>query len=178
VCGKPLDFETATKVIKHPTSAATSNTRIGLPINGYKRSIALTAQVTALNRNPTVDYQLYDVAGDPVNVDFGAGTYPQFVFRAQRELAMTTGHRVCVALMAHYLFAMFMSNRADNARITPNMIVTQLAREFVLEISAKRCLTRSESWIGILYTDRAVYLIRAGLIEALISNLPGPSLLR
>ncbi|KAJ7202103.1 hypothetical protein GGX14DRAFT_157176 [Mycena pura] len=135
ICGKPLDFETASQVIEHPATASTSHTRIGLPINGYKRSIALTAQVTALNRKPTVDYQLYKANNDPVDIDFGAGTYPQIRFRQARDTAMTTGDPNSVARIAHYLCACFLSGmvKDDSLRaIKPNSIVAQLAREFVL----------------------------------------------
>ncbi|KAJ7225219.1 hypothetical protein B0H12DRAFT_1149311 [Mycena haematopus] len=132
VCGKPLDFETVSRSVENPVCAPTAATRIGLPINGYKRSLALTAQVTALNLNPTVDYQLFDANNNPMNIDFGAGQYPQFAFRARRELAMTTGHRGCVALMAHYLCALLIAKGGPSKfrGITSNMIVAQLSREF------------------------------------------------
>ncbi|KAF8181707.1 hypothetical protein K438DRAFT_1767787 [Mycena galopus ATCC 62051] len=138
ICGKPLDFETATRSVEHPISASNSETPIGPPVNGYKRSLALTTQVTALNRNPTVDYQLYDVDKDPVNITFGAGQYTQVVFRAHRELAMTEGDRICVVRMAHYLCALVMYNWVNNGpeelrRITPRMVIAQLAREYVFD---------------------------------------------
>ncbi|KAJ6594667.1 hypothetical protein B0H19DRAFT_1247324 [Mycena capillaripes] len=134
VCCKPLDFETVTKAVEHPISASTSDTRIGSPIDGFKRSIALTAQVTALNVNPAVDYQLYDGHNQPLDVDFGADTYPQWRFRVNRELAMTTGDRTSVARMAHFICAMWLSKRKSDRRgITPNMIVAQLAREFAFD---------------------------------------------
>ncbi|KAJ6497965.1 hypothetical protein C8R47DRAFT_1194009 [Mycena vitilis] len=134
VCGKPFDFETATEVVEHPTAAKAAHARIGPPADGYKRSVALTAQVTALNRNPSVAYQLYKPDGDPIHIDFGAGEYPQHAFCDRREWAMTTGHRGCIARMAHYLCAAYLSNiTRDNQGITSNLIVAQLAREFEYE---------------------------------------------
>ncbi|KAF8181647.1 hypothetical protein K438DRAFT_1975947 [Mycena galopus ATCC 62051] len=135
ICGKTLDFETVSRPVEHPVSAPTSETRIGPPVNSYKRSLALTAQVTALNLHPHVDYQLYKANNEPVYVDFGAGQYPQIFFRAHREIAMTEGNRACVAAMAHYLCLVFMSNlvKEELREITPNMIVAQLAREFDYE---------------------------------------------
>ncbi|KAF8166350.1 hypothetical protein K438DRAFT_2025190 [Mycena galopus ATCC 62051] len=135
ICGKTLDFETVSRPVEHPVSAPTSEMRIGPPVNGYKRSLALTAQVTALNLHPHVDYQLYKANNEPVYVDFGAGQYPQIFFRAHRQIAMTEGDRACVAAMAHYLCLVFMSNlvKEELREITPNMIVAQLAREFDYE---------------------------------------------
>ncbi|KAJ6456508.1 hypothetical protein C8R45DRAFT_580140 [Mycena sanguinolenta] len=102
VCGKALDFETVSRPVENPATAST-HARIGPPVNGYKRSLALIAQVTALNRNPTVDYILYDANNQVLKIDFGARQYPQIVFRECRELAMTTGDPSCVTLMAHYI---------------------------------------------------------------------------
>ncbi|KAJ7162320.1 hypothetical protein C8R46DRAFT_1283083 [Mycena filopes] len=76
MCGKPLDFETATQVVEHPLSAASSVSRIGPPVGGYKRTIALVSQVTKLNLAPTVDYFLYGGGGDCTKVDFVAGSDP------------------------------------------------------------------------------------------------------
>ncbi|KAJ7239164.1 hypothetical protein B0H12DRAFT_1136304 [Mycena haematopus] len=142
VCGKALDFETVSRPVENPICAQTAPTRIGLPINGYKRSLALTAQVTALNMNPSVDYQLYDANNQAVNIDFGAGQYPQVVFRSRRELAMTTGNPACVALMSHYLCALLIAKGGPSklGGITPNMIVAQLAREFGLTDLRERVL--------------------------------------
>ncbi|KAJ7633401.1 hypothetical protein DFH06DRAFT_691584 [Mycena polygramma] len=135
VCGKPFDFETAARVVEHPTAVVASHTRIGPPMDGFKRSIALTAQVTILNQNPTIDYRLYNANHEYVDVDFGEGRYTQHVFRVERELAMTTGNHIdrhnCVARMAHYLCAVFSSNTTEDKQgITPDLIVAQLAREF------------------------------------------------
>ncbi|KAJ7812382.1 hypothetical protein B0H14DRAFT_3752600 [Mycena olivaceomarginata] len=132
ICGKALDFETVSRVVEHPLSASTSDMRtIGPPIGGYRRSLALTAQVTALNTNPTVNYQLYDAHNEPVNVDLGAGQYPQQFFRATIELAMTTGNEVCLGFIAHYLCVWSVAKDGLPYReITPKMIVAQLAREF------------------------------------------------
>ncbi|KAJ7910897.1 hypothetical protein B0H13DRAFT_2010874 [Mycena leptocephala] len=135
VCGKPIDFDTATKVIEHPTNhGPMSHMRIGLPINGYKRSIPLTAQVTALNMYPTVDYHIEAPDGEKLTLDFGAGSYVQETFRIYRELAMTTGDLSSVAQMAHFICAMCIcAGHKEKWGITPNTIVAQLAREFVLD---------------------------------------------
>ncbi|KAF7376701.1 Condensin complex subunit 2 [Mycena sanguinolenta] len=135
VCGKALDFETVSQPVENPASASTADTRIGPPVNGYKRSLALIAQVTGLNSNPMVDYYLYDAGNQPLNIDLGAGQYPQRAFRARRELAMTTGHSGAVLLMAHYLciWSIAMGGPSKLKGITPNMIVAQFAREFGLE---------------------------------------------
>jgi hypothetical protein len=136
ICGKPLDFDTVSRAVEHPLSAFTSDMRtIGSPIDGYKRSLALTAQVTALNMNPTVDYRLYDTHNAPVDVNLGAG-YPQEIFRAGRVYAMTTGDELCVGFIAHYLCLWFLAKAEDGSShrgITPKMIVAQLAREFELD---------------------------------------------
>ncbi|KAJ7762603.1 hypothetical protein B0H16DRAFT_1529383 [Mycena metata] len=134
VCGKPLDFETASQVFEHPVSAPSSHSRIGPPVDGYKRSLALALQVTELNLHPTVDYCLYDCDGELLRYDSGAESYAQVVFRRRRELAMTTGHPGAVALMAHFLCSVFLSMAAGKRRgITSNMIVAQFAREYVMD---------------------------------------------
>ncbi|KAJ7031073.1 hypothetical protein C8F04DRAFT_1263346 [Mycena alexandri] len=135
VCGKPIDFDTASQVFEHPISAQGSQSRIGPPVDGYKRSVALALQVTELNQHPTVDYHLYDGDGKLLRFDFGAGSYPQMVFRVRREMAMTTGHRGCIGLMAHFLCSMFLSMKPEKRRgITSNMIVAQFAREFAIDV--------------------------------------------
>ncbi|KAJ7034047.1 hypothetical protein C8F04DRAFT_601211 [Mycena alexandri] len=135
VCGKPIDFDTASQVFEHPISAQGSQSRIGPPVDGYKRSLALALQVTELNQHPTVDYHLYDGDGKLLRFDFGAGSYPQMVFRVRREMAMTTGHRGCIGLMAHFLCSMFLSMKPEKRRgITSNMIVAQFAREFAIDV--------------------------------------------
>ncbi|KAJ7633695.1 hypothetical protein B0H17DRAFT_1217514 [Mycena rosella] len=113
-CGTPLGFDAVFQLIVHPISLPNSETRIGLPVNGYKRSLALVAQ----------------------NVDFGAGSHLQVVLRASRKIAMTmtTGDRACIAGMAHLLCAVFMSSDpADADAITPSMIVEQFTREHVFD---------------------------------------------
>ncbi|KAJ7443004.1 hypothetical protein FB451DRAFT_1376829 [Mycena latifolia] len=133
VCGKALDFNTISQPVDHPASLSDPDKRIPLPINGYKRSLALTSQVTELNQSPTVDYRLHSRMGVRA-IDFGAGSYLQVVFRAYRKMAMTTGDRQCVASIAHILCAVFMrTDPADVAPITPTMIVEQLAGEFVFD---------------------------------------------
>ncbi|KAF7376842.1 Condensin complex subunit 2 [Mycena sanguinolenta] len=142
VCGKSLDFETVSRPVENPATASTADTRIGPPVNGYKRSLALIAQVTALNRNPTFDYILYDANNQPKPIDFGAGQYPQLAFRECRELAMTTGDPSSVAIMAHYLCILLSTKNCskDFEDITPNMIVAQFAREFGIDDLRQRVL--------------------------------------
>ncbi|KAJ7121977.1 hypothetical protein C8R43DRAFT_1241306 [Mycena crocata] len=133
-CGRPLDFETASQVIEHPTSAHNADKRIGPAINGYKRSLALAAQVTEINKCPKYDYHLYDRNNEPVKFDFGEGTYVQDIFRGYRERAMTTGDPECVAMIAHFLCATFLSKPPAYFRgVTPKMIVAQLAREYAFD---------------------------------------------
>ncbi|KAJ6456437.1 hypothetical protein C8R45DRAFT_578333 [Mycena sanguinolenta] len=142
VCGKALDFESVSQPMGNPASASTADTRIGPAANGYKRSLALIAQVSALNSNPTVDYFLYDANNQPLNIDLGASQYQQKAFCARRELAMTTGHSSAVSLMAHYLcvWSTAMGGPSKFNGITPNIIVAQFAREFAIDDLRKRVL--------------------------------------
>ncbi|KAJ6497968.1 hypothetical protein C8R47DRAFT_1260782 [Mycena vitilis] len=125
ICGKPYDFETAAQVMEHPINADTSHMRIGPPVDGYKRSIALIAQVTALNLCPTVDYQLYDAAGDPVNIVFDAGSYIKLAFRDRREWAMTSGHLGCLAQMAQYLCLSNLTREFEDADLSEAILFMQ-----------------------------------------------------
>ncbi|KAJ7301634.1 hypothetical protein DFH08DRAFT_906568 [Mycena albidolilacea] len=141
ICGKPLDFDTVSWAVEHPLSASTSDMRtIGPPIDGYKRSLALTAQVTALNMNPTVDYRLYDTHNAPVDIDLGAG-YPQEIFRARRVYAMTTGNELCVGFIAHYLCLWFLAKAEDGSShrgITPKMITVLAVQQMQNEHPLRR----------------------------------------
>ncbi|KAJ7466912.1 hypothetical protein FB451DRAFT_1178177 [Mycena latifolia] len=135
-CGKALDFDTASQPIVHPTSVRNSDQRIPLPVDGYKRSLALADQVTELNLAPTIDYRLYTDSGAVLRVDFGAGPCIQAPFRRHREVAMTTGDRDSIAKMAHFLCAAMMTTDTAShgvGLITSTMIVEQLAREFVFD---------------------------------------------
>ncbi|KAJ6573546.1 hypothetical protein DFH09DRAFT_1277142 [Mycena vulgaris] len=133
-CGIPLDFDTVSQPLVHPTSVRNADKRIGLPVNGYKRSLALVAQATALNQRLATDYQLYDRDGEPVNIDFIACSTEQQIFRAVREIAMTTGDRACVARLAHFLCWKFTCRTwAEDTGVTPDTVVAQLAREFVFD---------------------------------------------
>ncbi|KAJ7168857.1 hypothetical protein C8R46DRAFT_1092672 [Mycena filopes] len=135
VCGKPLDFETASQAVEHPLSAPTSKSRIGPPVDGYKRSLALVSQVTEFNFEPTVDYYLYNAEDDGTAIDLTAGSYLQAVFRGHREMAMTTGDLFCIGAMAHYLCAVFLAMSPENRRgITSETIVAQFTREFGLDV--------------------------------------------
>ncbi|KAF7376839.1 MYND-type domain-containing protein [Mycena sanguinolenta] len=127
---------------ENPVSASTAETRIGPPTDGYNRPLALIARVTTLNRNPMADYQLYDANDELMDIDFGAGTYPQLAFRACRERAMTTGDPHCVALMSHYLCGLLMAKGGPSQfrGITSDMIVAQFAREFGLADLRERVL--------------------------------------
>ncbi|KAJ6456506.1 hypothetical protein C8R45DRAFT_1034713 [Mycena sanguinolenta] len=140
VCGKRLDFETVSRPVENPVSAVTADTRIGPPINGYTRPLALIARVTKLNMNPTVAYQLYDANNELVDIDFGAGTYPQLAFCACRERAMTTGDPHCVALMAHYLCGLLTAKGGPSKfrGITSDMIIAHFARDFDLRVTDLR----------------------------------------
>ncbi|KAJ7765075.1 hypothetical protein DFH07DRAFT_955909 [Mycena maculata] len=131
VCGKPMDFDTVSAPIVHPVSAHNADTRIGPPTNGFKRTTALIAQVTKLNRDPRADYFLYKRGGDAFIVDYASRTDGENIFRAQREVAMTTGDRETVAMLAHYLCWTLIERPAPG--LTPTMIVAQLAREFEFE---------------------------------------------
>ncbi|KAK6977510.1 MYND-type domain-containing protein [Favolaschia claudopus] len=134
VCGRSLDFDTVSQVVDHPVHSHASRPHIGLPVDGFKRSIPLVHQVTQLNLNPTVDYYLWSVDNEPKTFDFGPDTYPHFKFRELREGAMTTGDPLQVAVIAHSLCICFSSDgMQDKMGITPETIVAQMVREYGIE---------------------------------------------
>ncbi|KAK6977504.1 MYND-type domain-containing protein [Favolaschia claudopus] len=134
ICGRALDFDTVSKAVKHPTQGPSSRPHIGLPVNGFKRSIPLVRQVTQLNLNPSVDYYLWNADNEQITFEFGPNTYPRFKFRELRERAMTTGDFIQVGVIAHSLCIIFSSDRTQNKQgLTPEMIVAQMAREYEVE---------------------------------------------
>ncbi|KAK7020369.1 MYND-type domain-containing protein [Favolaschia claudopus] len=134
ICGKALNFDMVSAAVEHPTHGPSSRPHIGLPVDGFKRSIPLIHQVTQLNLNPTVDYYLWNADNEPITFDFGPDTYPHFKFRELREGAMTTGDVIRVGVMAHSLCIFFSSDRVQDKRgVTPDTIVAQMAREYEVE---------------------------------------------
>ncbi|KAJ7137242.1 hypothetical protein C8R46DRAFT_1137979 [Mycena filopes] len=135
MCGKPIDFETASQVVEHPFSVASSESRIGAPVGGYTRTVALVSQVTRLNGEPTVDYFVQNDEGAATTINFGANSYLQALFRDRRDRAMTTGNLFCVGALAHYLCAVFLSMKPeDRDGVTSNSIVAQFEREFDVDV--------------------------------------------
>lgn len=102
-------------------------------MDGYKRSLDLVAQVSLLNFNPLVDYYIYDPNNTAIAVLFVDIGYLQTLFRACREIVMTTGDPYFIATVAHFLCAMLIPKNLHTQGITCNMIVSQLAREFVFD---------------------------------------------
>ncbi|KAJ7502598.1 hypothetical protein B0H11DRAFT_1989279 [Mycena galericulata] len=130
MCRRPLDFDTVSNPIVPTSSLPYADKHIGLPVDGYKRSIALVSQVTQLNESPTVDYYLYDSDNKLVPFNCGEGTHQQILFRRYREIAMSTGLRESVGILTHYMSWYCAWKRLPTVKVTESMIVAQLAREF------------------------------------------------
>ncbi|KAK7002202.1 MYND-type domain-containing protein [Favolaschia claudopus] len=115
ICGKPLNFDIASQPVEHPVlgPSAPSPSRIGPPQNGFKRSLALSAQIAQLNLKPEVDYFLYTPTSNAEEWRIDDPTVRE-IFRRTRDTAMTTGNR-------------------DLEEISPTCIENQLRREFGIE---------------------------------------------
>ncbi|KAK6996861.1 MYND-type domain-containing protein [Favolaschia claudopus] len=134
ICGKTLTFDIVSASVEHPTHGSSSRPHIGLPIDGFRRSIPLVNQVTLLNLNPTVDYYLWNADNEPTRFNFGPDTYAHFKFREVREEAMRAGDVNRVGEMAHSLCVFFSLDRMQDKRgVTPDTIVAQMVREYEVE---------------------------------------------
>ncbi|KAK7002206.1 MYND-type domain-containing protein [Favolaschia claudopus] len=134
VCGKPLNFDIASQPVEHPVlgPSATSPSRIGPTQNGFKRSLALSAQIAQLNLDPEVDYYLYNLTGEEEGWQILDPTIRE-LFRRTRDTAMTTGNSHLVAIMAHYMCHTHYNDWYDEEEVSPTCIEKQLSREFGIE---------------------------------------------
>ncbi|KAJ7174122.1 hypothetical protein C8R43DRAFT_977139 [Mycena crocata] len=144
MCGKPLDIETVSKAIAdslEPTDAAVHATEyIGSPADGFKRSEFLAGQVVWLNEHLKVDYRLMDEKGFEGDLTIQSEAHPmtKHIFRIYREMAMTQGKILPVSILTHFLCWFARLCKHDAIGLTPSAIVSQLAREFDLDVAFLR----------------------------------------
>ncbi|THV02727.1 hypothetical protein K435DRAFT_836239 [Dendrothele bispora CBS 962.96] len=104
ICGKHVSTIDEALKSSAPRTAipAPSSSQIGPPVSGYKRSPFLVGHIRELDMNPKVDFVLRIGPNEFVNIDT---PYPpiQKLFRAARDKAMTTGDKVTVAELCHYI---------------------------------------------------------------------------
>ncbi|KAJ7656786.1 hypothetical protein DFH06DRAFT_1198572 [Mycena polygramma] len=131
-CGKPLDFETISRAIPHPTELSLRDAaeRIGPPVAAYKRPLALVAQVSWLNLNPAFNYNLNTVDDQEWHVRCDPTT--SFFFRLFRDNAMTEGTIHAIGVVTHFLCWYAIVQNVEG--ITSAGIVSQLAREFEMDV--------------------------------------------
>ncbi|KAJ7457884.1 hypothetical protein FB451DRAFT_590148 [Mycena latifolia] len=130
ICGKPLTFDAVAKPVLAPRLNAHPPATIGPPVEGYKRSRALTIQIAALTQLPKLDYLLIVSSDNSINIDF-PDPEAQSLFRKCREKAMTTGDRPSIATMAHFLCWMTLEDpHCISKGATSNVIVNQLKKEY------------------------------------------------
>ncbi|KAK7002194.1 MYND-type domain-containing protein [Favolaschia claudopus] len=135
VCGKPLDFDTVSQAVEHPLHgvAATLQSRIGPPQNGFKRPLALTAQIAQLDMAPEIEYILYN-ADNEVELFTIEDTFVRERFRQVRDVALTRGDPEHVGKIAHWMCMMYQKGGYDDDDISPDSIADQLGREFGLDV--------------------------------------------
>jgi hypothetical protein len=140
VCGEVLTLETAessfTPYQHAPSESANlsppENEKIGPPIAPFKRSAYLTPQVSLLNLNAKADYFLR-INGDYRQIDFPLdsqeGRGMSFYFRKCRQLALTTGDRLAITVLAQTLC----DCTTEAKDINRELILKQIAQEFEWE---------------------------------------------
>lgn len=132
ICGKPLDFETASKVasVPHPAATSISKGRIGPAVGGYKRTPALIKQLSYLNFLPAYDYILMPAGKEELKIDL-PDPQAQALFRKCREKAMTTGDKESVSILAHFIIWMALVHHLDIEHgFTSQDLVNQMKMEY------------------------------------------------
>ncbi|KAJ7753169.1 hypothetical protein B0H16DRAFT_1690831 [Mycena metata] len=141
ICGKTLNYAESTKIVPHPTELKNASGRIGPPVNGYKRPFPLVRQVTMLNEAPSIDYYLANSQNRDVDLKMADSITP--IFRATRETACTTGNIEVIAAFTHFLcWSVNVQGLNTKYGLSPAGVVTQLAREFNIEVGRLRELVR------------------------------------
>ncbi|KAJ7613130.1 hypothetical protein FB45DRAFT_273076 [Roridomyces roridus] len=125
-CGRLLQLEDLTTPAPVPLTP-----QIGPPLPGFKRSGPLIFQITQLNQlSPQYDYIIYMEGGRRGYVTFSHPTIGP-AFRVCRDKAMTTGDRLVIAKLAHFLILLYRSEpRMQGIGVESYAMVEQLTLEF------------------------------------------------
>ncbi|KAJ7090816.1 hypothetical protein B0H15DRAFT_948585 [Mycena belliarum] len=124
ICGRALTFDAVSKPVLAPRPTVKPPA-----VGAYVPSKVLLLQIAALSKHPKIDYFIMGELNDSVDLDF-PDPEAQGLFRKCRDKAMTTGDRLSVAIMAHFLCWMTMDAHCIAKGATSSVIVRQLKKEY------------------------------------------------
>ncbi|KAJ7455779.1 hypothetical protein FB451DRAFT_1277414 [Mycena latifolia] len=129
ICGKPLDFDTMTKIAAPATSPPSRFTPVvGPAVAGFTRSTALSYLISQLCLRPEADYLIMPTPRTEEIIDF-VDPQAKALFRSARDKALTAGDREAVAMFTHAL-CWWASWERYKGPVTADIVVEQIRVEF------------------------------------------------